>query len=103
VETIMQLGRVMGTVVSTRRTSTAEGWTLRVVGHLDSANHLTGKYTIAVDVVGAQAGEVVLFSTGSAARQNKHTAARPCDAIIMAIVDTWTVGDSIAYQKQSAE
>jgi microcompartment protein CcmK/EutM len=95
----MQLGRVMGTVVATQRTQTAEGWTLRVVGHLDDYNQLTGKFTVAVDVLGADNGEVVLITAGSAARQTKITASRPCDAVIMAIVDTWALGNEVRYVK----
>lgn len=47
---------------------------------------------VAVDAVGAGVGEVVLYATGSAARQTRMTHERPCDAVIMAIVDTWEVG-----------
>ncbi|MCI0711526.1 MAG: EutN/CcmL family microcompartment protein [Chloroflexi bacterium] len=95
----MQLGRVMGTVVATRRTNSAEGWTFRVVGFVNQHNQLTGQYAIAVDAVGAADGEIVLLTSGSAARQNALTAARPCDAIIMAIVDTWAVHDEVRYTK----
>ena len=98
----MQLGRVMGTVVATSRTSTAEGWTLRVVGHLNDKNELNGKFSIAVDVLGAGEGEVVMLTAGSAARQHQLTAARPCDSIIMAIVDTWTVGSDVRFQKSTS-
>lgn len=98
----MQLGRVMGTVVATRRTSTAEGWTLRVVGHLNDKNELNGKFSIAVDALGADEGEIVLLTAGSAARQHELTAARPCDSIIMAIVDTWAVGSEVRYLKSTA-
>lgn len=95
----MQLGRIMGTVVATQRASTADGWSLRVVGHLTDQNELNGKFSVAVDVLGAGEGEVVLLTAGSAARQHEDTAARPCDAIIMAIVDTWAVGDDVRYLK----
>ena len=95
----MQLGQVLGTVVATQRTNSAEGWTLRIVEYLNQHNQPTGKFVIAVDSVGASDGEVVLVTTGSAARQNELTAARPCDAIIMAIVDTWAVHNEVRYTK----
>lgn len=98
----MQLGRIMGTVVATQQASTAEGWTLLVVGHLTDKNELNGKFSVAVDVLGAGDGEVVLLTAGSAARQHQTTAARPCDAIIMAIVDTWAVEDEVRYLKSEA-
>ena len=98
----MQLGRVMGTVVATQRASTAEGWALRVVGHLNDQNKLNGKFSVAVDVLGAGEDEIVLLTAGSAARQHPDTAARPCDSIIMAIVDTWAVGDDVRYLKSES-
>lgn len=95
----MQLARVTGTVVSTQRTASAQDWTFRIVEHMNEYNQSTGNYTIAVDAVGAQEGEIVLLTSGSASRQNELTAARPCDAIIFAIVDTWAVGDEVRYTK----
>jgi microcompartment protein CcmK/EutM len=44
-------------------------------------------------------GEVVLYATGSSARQTRLTKDRPCDAVIMAIVDTWEVGGEVRYRK----
>ncbi len=43
-------------------------------------------------------GEVVLYATGSSARQTVLTDKRPCDAVIMAIVDTWEVDGQEKYQ-----
>jgi len=45
----------------------------------------------------------VLYATGSAARQTKLTDKRPCDAVIMAIVDTWEVEGVVKYDKAEAE
>jgi microcompartment protein CcmK/EutM len=41
--------------------------------------------------VGAGAGEVVLYATGSSARQTSMTDGKPVDAVIMAIVDQYDV------------
>jgi ethanolamine utilization protein EutN/carbon dioxide concentrating mechanism protein CcmL len=54
---------------------------------------------VAVDAVGAGVGEVVMYASGSSARQTKVTDQRPCDAVIMAIVDTWEVDGHIRYHK----
>jgi len=51
------------------------------------------------DAVGAGVGEVVLYATGSSARQTLMTKDRPCDAVVMAIVDTWEVGGDVKYVK----
>ncbi len=49
--------------------------------------------------MGAGVDEIVLYATGSAARQTDATRDRPCDAVIMAIVDTWEVGGRVVYRK----
>ncbi len=48
---------------------------------------LKDSFVVAVDSVGAGVGEVVLFATGSSARQTNQTKNKPVDAVIMAIVD----------------
>ena len=54
---------------------------------------------MAVDAVGAGVGEVVMYASGSSARQTEMTQNRPCDAVIMAIVDQWDVGGEVKYHK----
>jgi microcompartment protein CcmK/EutM len=54
---------------------------------------------VATDTVGAGVGEIVLYASGSSARQTEVTRDRPCDAVIMAIVDTWEVAGSEVYRK----
>ncbi len=95
----MLLGRVAGTVVSSRKEPLIEGWKLLLVRQLDTDNHEGGGYVVAADAVGAGVGEVVLYATGSSARQTEMTRDRPCDAVIMAIVDTWEVGGREIYRK----
>jgi microcompartment protein CcmK/EutM len=95
----MLLGRVAGTVVASRKEPLMEGWRLLVVQQLGVDNKPTGGYVVATDAVGAGVGEVVLYASGSSARQTEVTRDRPCDAVIMAIVDTWEVGGSEVYRK----
>ena len=59
----------------------------------------TGGYVVAADAVGAGIDEVVLYATGSSARQTVATHERPCDAVVMAIVDTWEVEGVEVYRK----
>jgi microcompartment protein CcmK/EutM len=40
-----------------------------------------------------------MYATGSSARQTVYTRDRPCDAVVMAIVDTWEVGGDVKYVK----
>ncbi len=95
----MNLGRVVGTVVSTRKESSMDGLRLMLVRLLDESGGETGSQVVAADAVGAGPGENVLVASGSSARQTKATDKRPCDAVIMAIVDSWDVGGDIRYQK----
>lgn len=98
----MKLGKVVGTVVSTRKDEKLEGLRLYLVQ--DLSLELKGKdaFVVAVDAMGAGVGEVVLYASGSSARQTKVTDSRPVDAVIMAIVDTVDAGSTVLYDKSTA-
>ena len=95
----MQLGRVAGTLVASRKEALLSGMKFLVVKQIDESNQETGSYVVAADAVGAGEGEIVLYASGSSARQTEFTKDRPCDAVIMAIVDSWDVGGEIRYHK----
>ncbi|MFH1144143.1 MAG: EutN/CcmL family microcompartment protein [Candidatus Eisenbacteria bacterium] len=95
----MNLARVLGTVVSTRKETSLEGLKFLLLGQVDPERALTGTTLVAADAVGAGVGEYVLYATGSSARQTKLTDQRPCDAVVMAIVDTWEIGGLELYKK----
>ena len=83
----MLLGRVVGTVVATNKEQELQGLKLLLVRGADVEGKATGSLVVAIDAVGAGVGEVVLYASGSSARQTKVTKDRPVDATIMAIVD----------------
>ncbi|MBI4545463.1 MAG: EutN/CcmL family microcompartment protein [Gemmatimonadetes bacterium] len=87
----MKLGRVIGSVVSTRKDPKLSGLKLLIVENLTLELEPEGGYVVAVDAVGAGAREVVLYATGSSARQTEQTKDRPVDAVIMGIVDQFDV------------
>lgn len=95
----MLIGKVIGTVVASRKEPSMDGLKFLVVRQVDLTGKESGGYVVAVDAVGAGVGEVVMIATGSSARQTVLTDKRPCDAVIMAIVDTWEVGGQVKYQK----
>ncbi len=95
----MHLGRVAGTLVASRKEELLEGMKFLVVRQLNADNEETGGYVVAVDAVGAGVDEVVMYASGSSARQTALTKDKPCDAVIMAIVDTWEVNGDTKYQK----
>ena len=97
----MLLGKVVGTLVATRKDEKLEGFTLLVVKQLNIDNEETGSYVIAADAVQAGVGDTVLYATGSSARQTVLTDKKPCDAVLMAVVDTWEVGGEVKYQKDT--
>lgn len=87
----MKMGRVVGSVVASRKDEKLEGLKLLLVRDVGVDLDEAKGYVVAVDAVGAGAGEVVLYATGSSARQTDLTDARPVDAVIMAIVDEYDV------------
>ena len=95
----MTLGRVVGTVVATKKEQTLEGLRFMLVRLVDVEGQETGGFVVAADAVGAGPGEMVLVASGSSARQTQATNNRPVDAVIMAIVDTWETGRVTKYKK----
>jgi carbon dioxide concentrating mechanism protein CcmL len=85
----MKMGRIVGSVVATRKDASLVGAKLLVVENLSPDLKPEGGYVVAVDAVGAGAGEIVLYAAGSSARQTPATKDRPVDAVIMAIVDSF--------------
>lgn len=83
----MILGKVIGTVWSTRKDENLVGAKFLIVQQLDVAYKPKDSTVIAVDSVGAGVGEIVLVAQGSSARQTGFTKNKPVDAVIMAIVD----------------
>lgn len=91
----MKIARVVGNVVSTISTPHFEGRTLLLCDFVDEVGEPTGRYTIAVDTVGAGAGETVLIlDEGSSARQILADPEAPIRAVVAGIVDQVAVGDT---------
>ncbi|HEX8704959.1 MAG TPA: EutN/CcmL family microcompartment protein [Myxococcaceae bacterium] len=67
---------------------------------MDLEGKANGPVVVAVDAVGAGVGEVVLYCSGSSARQTKVTKDRPVDATVMAIVDQLEVGGTLKNVKE---
>lgn len=97
----MKLGRVVGTVVASRKDEKLEGLRLYMVQDLSLGIAGRDSFVVAVDAVGAGVNEVVLYASGSSARQTRETDGRPVDAVIMAIVDTVEVDGAVAYDKST--
>ena len=95
----MLLGEVVGTVVATKKESSLEGLRFLLVRAIDAKGKPTGATVVAADAVGSGVGEIVLYASGSSARQTEGTKDRPVDAVVMAIVDQWEVAGDVRYKK----
>ena len=96
----MIIGKVVGTVVASRKEEELIGLKFLAVCPMDlRTGALKDGGVIAVDAVGAGVGEVVLYASGSSARQTLVTQNRPVDATIMAIVDTYETNGQVLYEK----
>ena len=84
----MILGKVVGTVVATRKDERLVGSKLLLVQPVRPDGSERGAALVAVDTVDAGAGEQVLVVSGSSARMAAGLADRPVDAAIVGIVDT---------------
>ena len=95
----MLIGKVVGSVVATRKDEKLEGRKLLVVQVHDHRNQPREQYVVAADSVEAGPGDMVLYASGSSARQTTVTDGRPIDATIMAVVDSWDLGGENVYEK----
>ena len=90
----MKIGRVAGTVVTTICSPSLEGRKLLSIDLLDLDGNTTGKDLIAVDAVGAGAGETVLIlDEGNGARQVLEAPDAPIRAVVVGIVDDVEIAD----------
>lgn len=97
----MLIGKVVGTLVSTRKDEKLIGLKFLVVKPANIEAELGSSYVVAVDAVGAGVGEYVIYATGSSARQTTVTDKRPCDAVIMGIVDEWEIDGVVKFRKDA--
>lgn len=87
----MLLGRVVGTVVATRKDERLLGAKLLVVRAVDPQGKDEATYVVAVDTVDAGRADRVLVVTGSSARMASGLKDCPVDAAIVGVVDTVTL------------
>ncbi len=85
----MQLGRVCGQVVSTKKTDKLNGFKILVVQPVSLETFEDkGAPFVSLDGIGAGSGELVMCVSGSSSRQTAETDARPVDNLIVAIIDS---------------
>lgn len=96
----MLIARVVGTAISTIKDEKVKGRKLLVLKQTDPTGKTIGKPFVAVDLVDAGEGELVLTGHGSSARQTNLTKDCPVDAVVMAVIDHLNVDDEVVFRKE---
>ena len=90
----MFLGKVVGTVWSTKKTPDLEGVRFLIVHPIDLDKEPTKNIVVVADRLGAGAGEVVMCAYGKAARSAIGNQEMSLEAAVVGIVDRMDVQDS---------
>lgn len=88
----MQLAKVIGGIVATRKDENLIGRTLLVLQPLAADGSAAGRTLVAVDATGAGVGETVFFVRGKEASFPFYPTEVPADAGVVGIVDHWDLG-----------
>jgi microcompartment protein CcmK/EutM len=99
----MNLARVRGTVVATNRSDKVAGARWLLVEEADQKGAGKGEYLVALDMVGADRGQLVLLTQGSSCRWTERTEDRPMDTLVVAIVDTIDQGGIVQWTQELSE
>jgi len=91
----LHIGRVIGTVVATRKDEKLIGSKLMITQPLDLELNPKGDPIVAVDTVGAGIGELVIYTTGTAGRIAARKLDAPIDAAIIGIIDEMDVNKEL--------
>lgn len=83
----MLLGKVTGSLWSTRKDEKLNGWKFMMVDILNQEDEKQG-FLIAADNAGAGVGDKVLISQGHAARISAEDSNVPIDAMIVGVIDS---------------
>jgi ethanolamine utilization protein EutN len=103
------IGKVTGNVVATQKIKSVEGKKLLTIEAYNVTTDKppklkpTGRVAIAVDILGAGEGEIVLVTQGSSARLTDSTKNLPIDAVVVGIVDAVHIGGECLYGKSSGD
>lgn len=87
----MYIGRVIGTVVATRKDEKLVGSKLLITQPLNIELKPIGEPLIGVDTVGAGIGELVIYVKGTASRIAARKMDSPIDVSIVGIIDSMDV------------
>jgi microcompartment protein CcmK/EutM len=95
----MVIGKVIGSAVATLKHDQLKTSKLLLVCRADAEGNITGEPFLAIDLVGAGEGELVIVSKGSSARMAAGHNASPADAAIVGILDSLRVEGKTVFRK----
>jgi microcompartment protein CcmK/EutM len=95
----MRIARVIGTAISTIKDYKVKGSKLLILRQTNQTGEFVGKPYVAVDLVEAGVGELVLTGHGSSARQTYLTKDCPVDAVVIAVIDHLEVDGEVVFRK----
>lgn len=95
----MIIGKVTGSAVAILKHDALRSTKLLLVSPADTRGELCGSPFIAVDLVGAGEGELVVVSQGSSARLATGQNGSPVDAAIVGILDSLAYEGDYTFRK----
>ena len=95
----MILGKIVGTIVSSTINDDMAGSRYLLVDKTDQYGTQRGDFLVALDIIGAAKGELVMVTEGSPARETPLTVNKPVDALIVGIIDMIDENDTVVYRK----
>lgn len=96
----MIIGKVVGSAVATLKHDLLKTAKLLLVSPADVNGNVTGDPFLAVDLVGAGEGELVVVSQGSSARIATGQTSSPADAAIVGILDSLEFEGVVEFRKE---
>ena len=95
----MHIAKVIGTTIATIKDEKVRGSKLLILRQTDETGEFVGKPYVAVDLVDAGVGDLVLSGHGSSARQTYQTKDCPVDAVVIAVIDHLEVDGEVVFRK----
>lgn len=96
----MLIAKVIGSAVASVKLDALKSSKLLVVSPADGHGVVNGAPFLAVDLVGAGTGELVVVSQGSSARMAAGASTSPVDAAIIGILDSLQMDGDVAFRKE---
>ena len=96
----MLIAKVIGSAVASVKLDALKSSKLLVVSPADGHGDVNGAPFLAVDLVGAGTGELVVVSQGSSARMAAGANTSPVDAAIIGILDSLQIDGDVAFRKE---